>query len=123
MKAWDFSGYAGRMAAQVIASLKGHIDEGRWDMEYEDGLLQYFRDAKVGHEKIGGLPWTEIDFPEGCDESGAGSSPAYRTTRSMQMTYEVRCVLRRELRPIRHGSRLPVSAEIRMTKDERRVRR
>ena len=33
-------------------------------MEYEDGLLQYFQDVKVGQEKIGGLPWTEIDFPE-----------------------------------------------------------
>ena len=50
--------------AHVIASIKGYIDQGRWDMEYEDGLLQYFQDVKVGHEKIGGLPWTEIDFPE-----------------------------------------------------------
>ena len=50
--------------AHVIGSLKGYIDQDRWDMEYEDGLLQYFRDVKVGHEKIGGLPWTEIDFPE-----------------------------------------------------------
>jgi choline kinase len=33
-------------------------------MEYEDGLSQYFKDVNVGHEKIGGLPWTEIDFPE-----------------------------------------------------------
>ncbi len=48
----------------VVASLKGYIDRDRWDMEYEDGLLQYFKDVKVGHEKIGGLPWTEIDFPE-----------------------------------------------------------
>ena len=50
--------------AQGIGSLKGYIDQDRWDMEYEDGLLQYFQDVKVGHEKIGGLPWTEIDFPE-----------------------------------------------------------
>jgi choline kinase len=50
--------------AHVIGSLKAYIDQGRWDMEYEDGLLQYFQDVKVGHEKIGGLPWTEIDFPE-----------------------------------------------------------
>ncbi len=51
-------------APHVIASLKGCVDQGRWAMEYEDGLLQYSRDVKVGHEKIGGLPWTEIDFPE-----------------------------------------------------------
>ncbi len=50
--------------AHVIGSLKGYIDQGCWEMEYEDGLLQYFQDVKVGHEKIGGLPWTEIDFPE-----------------------------------------------------------
>ncbi len=50
--------------AHVIASIKGYIDQGRRDMEYEDGLLQCFQDVKVGHEKIGGLPWTEIDFPE-----------------------------------------------------------
>jgi choline kinase len=49
---------------RVIESLKGYIDQGRWEMEYEDGLSEYFRDVKVGHEKIGGLPWTEIDFPE-----------------------------------------------------------
>jgi choline kinase len=48
----------------VIGSLKGYIDQDRWDIEDEDGLLQFFRDVKVGHEKIGGLPWTEIDFPE-----------------------------------------------------------
>ena len=50
--------------AHVIGSIKSYIDQDRWEMEYEDGLLQYFQDVKVGHEKIGGLPWTEIDFPE-----------------------------------------------------------
>ncbi|WHZ23263.1 MAG: Choline-phosphate cytidylyltransferase [Nitrospira sp.] len=50
--------------AQVIDSLKGYIDQGRWEMEYEDGLSGYFQNVKVGHEKLGGLPWTEIDFPE-----------------------------------------------------------
>jgi hypothetical protein len=33
-------------------------------MEYEDALVGYFRDVIVGYEKIGGLPWTEIDFME-----------------------------------------------------------
>ena len=49
---------------QLIASLSGHIDQGSWNMEYEDALLQFFQTVKVGHEKIGGLPWTEIDFVE-----------------------------------------------------------
>lgn len=48
----------------VVASLRSYIDKGAWNMEYEDALLEYFRDVKVGHEKIGGLPWTEIDFVE-----------------------------------------------------------
>jgi len=48
----------------VVASLRAHVDRGAWEMEYEDALLQFFQDVKVGHEKIGGLPWTEIDFVE-----------------------------------------------------------
>lgn len=48
----------------VVASLRSYIDKAAWNMEYEDALLEYFRDVKVGHEKIGGLPWTEIDFVE-----------------------------------------------------------
>ncbi|MDH5739269.1 MAG: phosphocholine cytidylyltransferase family protein [Nitrospira sp.] len=47
---------------RVISSLRDYIDKGAWDIEYEDALLAYFRDVRVGHEKIGGLPWTEIDF-------------------------------------------------------------
>lgn len=48
----------------LVSSIKGYVDRGAWDMEYEDGLLGFFEQVKVGHEKIGGLPWTEIDFPE-----------------------------------------------------------
>jgi len=50
--------------AQVVTSLRAHIDKGEWDMEYEDALHQFFQTVKVGYEKIGGLPWTEIDFIE-----------------------------------------------------------
>lgn len=48
----------------VVASLRACVDKEAWNMEYEDALLGYFREVKVGHEKIGGLPWTEIDFVE-----------------------------------------------------------
>lgn len=48
----------------MVASLKVHIDNESWNMEYEDALLQFFQTVRVGHEKIGGLPWTEIDFVE-----------------------------------------------------------
>lgn len=48
----------------VVASLRSYTDKEAWNMEYEDALVEYFREVKVGHEKIGGLPWTEIDFVE-----------------------------------------------------------
>lgn len=49
---------------RVVSSLRDYIDRESWDMEYEDALRQYFQDVRVGHERIGGLPWTEIDFIE-----------------------------------------------------------
>lgn len=48
----------------VVSSLRGYIDRGSWEMEYEDALRPYFQDVRVGYERIGGLPWTEIDFIE-----------------------------------------------------------
>jgi choline kinase len=47
---------------RVVSSLRACIDRGSWEMEYEDALRQYFQDVRVGVERIGGLPWTEIDF-------------------------------------------------------------
>jgi choline kinase len=40
------------------------VDREAWQMEYEDALVGFFREVKVGYEIIAGLPWTEIDFPE-----------------------------------------------------------
>jgi choline kinase len=51
-------------APRLVSSLRSCIEKEAWNMEYEDALLEYFRDVRVGHEKIGGLPWTEIDFVE-----------------------------------------------------------
>ena len=48
----------------MIDSLKTCVDRGELDKEYEDALHEFFTRAKVGFEKIGGLPWIEIDFPE-----------------------------------------------------------
>ena len=48
----------------VVASLRTFIDREAWQMEYEDALIGFFRDVKVGYEIIAGLPWTEIDYPE-----------------------------------------------------------
>lgn len=49
---------------RVVSSLSGYVDRGAWNMEYEDALRQYFEEVRVGYERIGGLPWTEIDFIE-----------------------------------------------------------
>ncbi|OQW31296.1 MAG: hypothetical protein A4E19_20210 [Nitrospira sp. SG-bin1] len=60
---------------RVVSSLRGHIDRGVWDMEYEDALLQYFQEVRVGYERIGGLPWTEIDFIEDIRKAELEVSP------------------------------------------------
>ena len=51
-------------AAHVVASVRTFVEMVSWHMEYEDALIGFFKDVKVGYEVIGGLPWTEIDFPE-----------------------------------------------------------
>ncbi len=51
-------------APRVVSSLRDCLDKNLWEMEYEDALRQYFQDVRVGYERIGGLPWTEIDFIE-----------------------------------------------------------
>ena len=49
---------------QLLRSVETCVKQGLPDMEYEDALMDFFRDVPVGAEKIGGLPWIEIDFPE-----------------------------------------------------------
>ena len=53
----------------VVASLRTFVDREAWHMEYEDALINFFRDVKVGYEMIGGLPWTEIDFLEDVEKA------------------------------------------------------
>lgn len=48
----------------LIKSVGDCIGLKQLDMEYEDALKDFFREVQVGYEKIGGLPWIEIDFPE-----------------------------------------------------------
>jgi choline kinase len=49
---------------RIVDSLTPYIDRGEWNMEYEDALKEFFAEVKVGFERIGGLPWIEIDFAE-----------------------------------------------------------
>ena len=48
----------------VFKSVAQCINQGFMDMEYEDALRGFFVSTPVGVEKIGGLPWIEIDFSE-----------------------------------------------------------
>lgn len=48
----------------LIRSVQAHVERGQLDMEYEDALLEFFGEVRVGYERIGGLPWTEIDFED-----------------------------------------------------------
>ncbi len=49
---------------KLIDSLGDCIQDNKLDLEYEDALKNFFCEVLVGYEKIGGLPWIEIDFPE-----------------------------------------------------------
>lgn len=51
-------------ATNLVKSVEVWISQGLLDMEYEDALRDFFQATLVGVEKIGGLPWIEIDFPE-----------------------------------------------------------
>ena len=48
----------------LLRSVEARVSLGELDGEYEDALDDFFRETPVGFEKIGGLPWIEIDFPE-----------------------------------------------------------
>ncbi|GJL65845.1 MAG: hypothetical protein NPIRA05_08160 [Nitrospirales bacterium] len=48
----------------LFQSVQEPIEAGHLDMEYEDALKGFFEKVSVGYERIGGLPWIEIDFPE-----------------------------------------------------------
>ena len=50
--------------SHLVESVQSFVEAGRLDMEYEDALTDFFRKVPVGCERIGGLPWIEIDFPE-----------------------------------------------------------
>jgi choline kinase len=60
----------------LLQSVQACIEAGKLDMEYEDALTTFFHDVPVGYEKIGGLPWIEIDFPEDIQRAAKQILPA-----------------------------------------------
>jgi choline kinase len=53
-----------RDSEALLAAMEPFVARGDLDMEYEDTWEAFFRAVPVGYERIGGLPWIEIDFPE-----------------------------------------------------------
>ncbi len=60
----------------LLRSVQHHVEAGILDMEYEDALQGFFHEVPVQYEKIGGLPWIEIDFPEDVIRASADILPA-----------------------------------------------
>ncbi|HEX9757739.1 MAG TPA: phosphocholine cytidylyltransferase family protein [Nitrospiria bacterium] len=44
--------------------IKDFVKQGEVDMEYEDTFHSFFNEVDVKFLPVGGMPWTEIDFPE-----------------------------------------------------------
>lgn len=60
----------------LLQSVQAFVEAGALDMEYEDALKGFFEKVPVGYEKIGGLPWIEIDFPEDINRAMSEILPA-----------------------------------------------
>ncbi|MGP0592476.1 NTP transferase domain-containing protein [Nitrospira sp. T9] len=60
----------------LLHSVQAYVAVGALDMEYEDALKEFFEKVPVGYEKIGGLPWIEIDFPEDINRAESEILPA-----------------------------------------------
>lgn len=60
----------------LLHSVQTCIEAGRLDMEYEDALQEFFAQIPVGYEKVGGVPWIEIDFPEDIQRAAQEILPA-----------------------------------------------
>ncbi|GJL60430.1 MAG: hypothetical protein NPIRA03_32870 [Nitrospirales bacterium] len=60
----------------LLQSVQAYVETGALDMEYEDALKEFFEAVPVGYEKIGGLPWIEIDFPEDINRAESEILPA-----------------------------------------------
>lgn len=51
----------GQVLKKVLEEL---VKEGRLDAEYEEAIDRCLERCEMGFEKVGGLPWIEIDFAE-----------------------------------------------------------
>ncbi len=87
--AWDHKGegvgffrIAKAYANELVAIIKGAIDEGLVNADYEDTLARFMKAFPCGYEQIGDLPWTEIDFSEDIVRAEREILPAIRAFES-----------------------------------------
>ena len=73
----------------LLRSVGTCIAAGKLDMEYEDALTDFFQEVPVSYEKIGGLPWIEIDFPEDIDRATTQILPAIEMRENTSSTVSV----------------------------------
>lgn len=64
----------------LLRSVEARVNQGDLDIEYEDALDEFFRETPVGFERIGGLPWIEIDFPEDVERAQHDILPKLKAT-------------------------------------------
>ena len=65
--------------AALLRAVQVCIEDGKLDMEYEDAMQDFFAEVPVGYEKVGGIPWIEIDFPEDIQRATQKILPAIGT--------------------------------------------
>lgn len=73
----------------LLHSVQAHVEAGALDLEYEDALKDFFHEVPVGYEKIGGIPWIEIDFPEDIERASSKILPAVRAMENNTFTMPV----------------------------------
>ena len=69
----------------LVDSLHQFIQSDRLDSEYEDALQGFFDNVQVGFERVGGLPWIEIDFPADVQRAEQEVLPAILSTDHTRM--------------------------------------
>lgn len=74
----------------LLRAVQTCIEADKLDMEYEDALTTFFKDVQVGYEKIGGLPWIEIDFPEDVKKAELHILSAIQAIEQKPLTIPVR---------------------------------
>jgi len=64
-----FFAVSGGLLDDLRRHLAGFVASGRLDAEYEEAVDELLPSIEAGYIDIGGLPWTEIDFPEDLEKA------------------------------------------------------